>query len=128
MPAHLWGGGVCSGGGACSPQANTGGGGRAGGGFTTVCRRTCASHDEQLMGSAGSPWGAGRPARYAAVIPAYRGETAAPRPRTTRYPYNASISSAYISCTTRRLSLSVGVSSADSAVHSLGSSVQRLTF
>ena len=27
-------------------------------GFTTVCRRTCASHDEHIVGSAGPSWGA----------------------------------------------------------------------
>src|SRR4051812_8282480 len=120
MTTQLWRGGACSGGRACSPEANSGVGDRGlgrGGGLTTVCRRTCASHDEHLVGSAGSSWGAGWPARYAAVIPAYRGEPPAPGrpPKTTPYPYSASISSAYIPCTTRRLSFSVGVSSADSA-------------
>src|SRR6202030_2899537 len=37
------------------------------------------------------------------------------------------MSSAYLACTTRRLSLSVGVSSSLSAVHSTGSSRHRLT-
>src|SRR5437868_2001081 len=41
--------------------------------------------------------------------------------------YSASMSAAYRSAITRRLSLSVGVSSPDSAVHSTGNSRQRRT-
>ena len=47
-------------------------------GFTTVCRRTRASHDEHFVGSAGSSWEAHVAVRYVAVIPAYRGEPAPP--------------------------------------------------
>ena len=39
------------------------GAGAGAGGFTTVCSRTCASHDEQLVGSAGTSW---EPARLSA--------------------------------------------------------------
>jgi GNAT superfamily N-acetyltransferase len=41
--------------------------------------------------------------------------------------YSASMTSAYLACITRRLSLSVGVSSSLSAVHSTGSSRHRFT-
>src|SRR6476659_798915 len=48
-------------------------------------------------------------------------------PAAPGQPYSRSITSAYLVCTTRRLSLSVGVSSSDSAVHSTGSSSKALT-
>ncbi len=52
--------------------------GLRGWGFTTVCSRTRAPHDGHIVGSAGSSWGAHGRVRFAAVIPAYRGEPAVP--------------------------------------------------
>ena len=47
-------------------------------GFTTVCRATRASHDEHIVGGAGSPWEVCPGVRFAVVVPAYRGEPAPP--------------------------------------------------
>ena len=47
-------------------------------GLPTVCRPTGGSHDEQLMGSAGSSWEPIGVARNVVVIPTYRGGPSAP--------------------------------------------------
>ncbi len=53
-------------------------------GFTTVCSRTCASHDEHIVGSAGSSWEAIGRVRFVVVTTTDRGNLppppAPPRP------------------------------------------------
>src|SRR4029079_9021073 len=54
-------------------------------GFTTVCSRTCASHDGHIVGSTGSSWAAIGRVRFVVVTPTDRGNSTPP-PRDAGAP------------------------------------------
>jgi ribosomal protein S18 acetylase RimI-like enzyme len=91
-----------------------------GGGSVTIRVRLPDPH-----GEAGSAATAGLPARADGPRGGWGGSS--PRANTAQLEYRASMTSAYLACTTRRLSFRVGVSSSLSAVHSTGSRRHLLT-
>ena len=94
-------------------------------GWTRRPRRPARARRRSRLEIHGSPSGGRRPD----LVPGRTSsgeEGRSGRPRY-RQPYSRSITSAYLAWTTRRLSLSVGVSSSDSAVHSVGRSSNDFT-